>query len=241
VQAQAALVRAERRVVLRTESAAAVRALLPPRRCRASPLPLTCTRYARFTCAWCLSSSHTTRNWMIRSGIWMISNAFLYSGYFSKKGASVLSTSCRACREGQCGGREVEVHAALLTCSNSGSEGRLDMAGKMCAGCRGMDVVRRQECGGRCGRFEAGGEGKAEGEKVAPLPLSARRRHRRVSRHAASPTLEPRQACASGTASSALVHAPSPSHRRRRLPHRTHATAPLISVCIRCLRSAASL
>ena len=76
-----------------------------------------------------------------------------------------------------------------------------------------MDVVRRQECGGRCGRFEAGGKGKAEGEKVAPLPLSARRRHRRVIRHAyaASPTLEPRQASASGTALSARW---SMRHRR---------------------------
>ena len=77
----------------------------------------------------------------------MISNAFLYSGYFSKKGASVLSTSCRAWREGQCCGREVEVHAALLTCSNSGSEGRLDMAGKMCGvqgdGCGAEARVRR--------------------------------------------------------------------------------------------------
>lgn len=46
---------------------------------------LNCTRYPRLTCGSPLSSSQTTRNWMMRSGIETILRAVLYSGWESKR------------------------------------------------------------------------------------------------------------------------------------------------------------
>lgn len=79
------------------------------------------TRKPRLTATDPSSRSQVTRNWMTRSGIWTISSALRYSGWVARKGSMVEVTSWTAW-EISGGGH------SSLTCSNSGSVGRLDMA-----------------------------------------------------------------------------------------------------------------
>ncbi|CAM8493654.1 hypothetical protein ESCOCP365M1_20400 [Escherichia coli] len=60
---------------------------------------LNCTRHARLTCTWLRSSTHTTRNWITRSGSTRRSSndIWRYFGFCSRKGQSVVITSRTAC------------------------------------------------------------------------------------------------------------------------------------------------